>query len=53
MFGIIYLLVTVAQSGRASACGADCCGFKSRQSPQVTNFPLTLSFPPQLSIDKL
>ncbi len=28
--------MTVAQSGRASACGADCCGFKSRQSPMKT-----------------
>lgn len=28
-------MVAVAQPGRASACGADCCGFKSRRPPQI------------------
>lgn len=30
-----YKMVVVAQPGRALACGASRCGFKSRQPPQV------------------
>ena len=28
------ILVAVAQLARASPCEGECCGFKSRQSPQ-------------------
>ena len=30
--------------GRASACGADCCGFEPRRSPKTPNGPFVGSF---------